>query len=105
MFYTFKLLFAFDVFIIAYFQNKTVAFATNCEKIRNILIFIFFLLFGCAAPNEQKASYEQVSMKEAIVMMEEETDYIILDVRTAEEFAEHPDKEKLIFLLNLNVWE
>ena len=53
-----------------------------------LLMSVFFLLFGCAAPNEQKASYEQVSMKEAIVMMEEETDYIILDVRTPEEFAE-----------------
>ena len=33
-------------------------------------------------------SYTQISMKEAVAMMEEETDYIILDVRTPEEFAE-----------------
>ena len=30
----------------------------------------------------------QISMKEAIAMMEEETDYIILDVRRPDEFAE-----------------
>ena len=53
-----------------------------------LLTSVFFLLFGCAAPNEQKASYEQISMKEAIVMMEEESDYVILDVRTVEEFAD-----------------
>ena len=34
------------------------------------------------------SSYTQISMKEAVAMMEEETDYIILDVRTPEEFAE-----------------
>mgnify|MGYP003431956767 FL=1 len=33
-------------------------------------------------------SYNQISMEEAIKIMEEETDYIILDVRTPEEFAE-----------------
>ena len=40
------------------------------------------------AQTEQEASYIQISMDEAVVMMEEETDYIILDVRTPEEFAE-----------------
>ena len=33
-------------------------------------------------------SYTQISMNEAVAMMEKENDYIILDVRTAEEFAE-----------------
>ena len=33
-------------------------------------------------------SYTQISMKEAVAMMEEESDYIILDVRTPEEFVE-----------------
>ena len=37
---------------------------------------------------EDKNSYMQISMKEAIAMMEEETDYIILDVRRPDEFAE-----------------
>jgi len=50
--------------------------------------FLFLLVAGCAAPAESEASYRQVSMDEAIAMMEEENDYIILDVRTPEEFAE-----------------
>ena len=33
-------------------------------------------------------SYMQISIEEAVSMMEKETDYIILDVRTAEEFTE-----------------
>ena len=36
----------------------------------------------------QENSYTQISMKEAICMMNTETDYIILDVRTPEEFAD-----------------
>ena len=46
------------------------------------------LLTGCATPAEQESSYRQISTDEAIAMMEEENDYIILDVRTPEEFAE-----------------
>lgn len=45
------------------------------------------LLTGCAVPAE-KGSYRQVSMDTAIAMMETETGYILLDVRTAEEFVE-----------------
>ena len=33
-------------------------------------------------------SYKQIGMEEAVSMMETEADYIILDVRTPEEFAE-----------------
>ena len=51
-------------------------------------LFLFLLVAGCAAPAESEASYRQVSMDEAIAMMEEKDDYIILDVRTPEEFAE-----------------
>ena len=45
------------------------------------------LLVGCSPPKET-ASYRQISMDEAITMMEEESGYIILDVRTPEEFAD-----------------
>ena len=45
------------------------------------------LLVGCSSPKET-ASYRQISMDEAITMMEEESGYIILDVRTTEEFAD-----------------
>ena len=45
------------------------------------------LLAGCAVPAEE-ITYRQISMDEAIAMMEEESGYIILDVRTRSEFAE-----------------
>ena len=59
-------------------------------------IMLSLLLFaGCGAPapqeapkQEEPATYRQISMDEAISMMETETGYIILDVRRADEFAE-----------------
>ena len=38
--------------------------------------------------NEQTNTYRQISMDEAVIMMEQESDYIILDARRADEFAE-----------------
>ena len=57
---------------------------------RKLIPFLLSLLLlaGCAAPVESEASYQQVSMDEAIAIMESESDYIILDVRTTEEFAD-----------------
>lgn len=46
------------------------------------------LLVGCAVPAEREVSYRQITMDEAVAMMEEEEGYIILDVRTAAEFDE-----------------
>ena len=46
------------------------------------------LLAGCANPAEQEPSYRQISTDDAIARMEEEREYIILDVRTPEEFTE-----------------
>ena len=48
------------------------------------LLLAVLALAGCGP----KYSYTQISMEEAIAMMEESTDYILLDVRTHEEFAE-----------------
>ena len=48
------------------------------------LLLAVLALAGCGP----KYSYTQISMEEAIAMMEENTDYILLDVRTHEEFAE-----------------
>ena len=56
-------------------------------KIALSLFLTVLLLAGCAAP-ESETGYRQVSAAEAIAMMEEETGYLILDVRTPEEFAE-----------------
>lgn len=55
-----------------------------------IPVFMLLLLFtGCGADNEeQENSYLQISMEEAVTRMEEEENYIILDVRTAEEYEE-----------------
>ena len=57
---------------------------------RSWIPFLLLLLFlaGCTASNEQENSYRQISMDEAVTMMEEESGYIILDVRTPEEFRE-----------------
>ncbi|MGI6072130.1 MAG: rhodanese-like domain-containing protein [Lachnospiraceae bacterium] len=56
------------------------------------IFLIVLLLTGCAAPaenrNYQQINYRQINMDEAITMMEEKSGYIILDVRTPEEFRE-----------------
>ena len=59
-------------------------------KIKRIMTILWSLLSltGCAAPASQNNTYRQISMSEAITMMEKEKDYIILDVRRPDEFAE-----------------
>ncbi len=77
------------------------------------------LLAGCGAPVEKESGYRQINMDEALAVMEAESGYIILDVRTPEEFGdghipgainvpnetigsgeipELPDKEQLILV-------
>ena len=52
-------------------------------------ILLSALMFtGCAGTsNNQTNTYRQISMDEAVTMMAQETGYIILDVRRADEFA------------------
>lgn len=45
------------------------------------------LISGCAAP-AQESGYRQVPAEEAIALMEKESGYIILDVRTVQEYSE-----------------
>ena len=52
------------------------------------ILMALLLLSGCAAQAQREQSYRQIDMDEAIAMMEAESDYIILDVRTPEEFSE-----------------
>ena len=54
-----------------------------------IPILLSALMFtGCAATNNsQTNTYRQIAMDEAVDMMAQETSYIILDVRRADEFA------------------
>ncbi|MGN0963260.1 MAG: rhodanese-like domain-containing protein [Clostridia bacterium] len=84
-----------------------------------ILILAALILGGCGASEENADTYLQITAEEAAERMAEETNYILLDVRTEEEFeAEHipgaicipnetigdsaipelPDKEQTIFI-------
>ena len=51
------------------------------------ILMMLLLLTGCGAQSSE-TSYRQISMEEAVTMMEEETGYIIVDVRTAQEYSE-----------------
>jgi len=55
------------------------------------VLLLMLLLTGCAAApqeQEQAQSYRQIGMDEAVALMQNEDDYIILDVRTREEFEQ-----------------
>ena len=87
------------------------------KRIIPVLLAVM-LLVGCGT-SEKTNSYRQVTMEEAVTMMAEEENYILLDVRTREEYAdkhipgavcvpnetigsedipELPDKEQLILV-------
>ncbi len=51
------------------------------------IILSILLFWGCTAISNNQVSYRQITMDEAIILMERETDYIILDVRRPDEFA------------------
>ena len=50
-------------------------------------LMALLLLAWCGAQSEE-STYRQINAEEAATMMEEESSYIILDVRTAEEYSE-----------------
>ena len=55
------------------------------------VLCLSMLFMGCTDTEQEEQvmiSYEQISQEEAKALMESETDYVILDVRTEEEFAE-----------------
>ena len=49
-------------------------------------LLMLLLLTACAAPAKEP-TYRQIGMDEAITMMQEETGFVLLDVRTQEEYA------------------
>ncbi|MBQ8380267.1 MAG: rhodanese-like domain-containing protein [Clostridia bacterium] len=60
------------------------------RKIRRLLPFILslMLLSSCGTSGGYANSYRQISMDEAAKMMKDEKNYIILDVRRPDEYAE-----------------
>ena len=52
-----------------------------------LILFVVMLLTGCAVSTDKDVTYTQITMSEAVEMMEIESDYIILDVRRPDEFA------------------
>ena len=64
------------------------------RKRMTMVLFVLclsMLFVGCIDAEQEEQvmiSYEQISQEEAKALMESETDYVILDVRTEEEFAE-----------------
>ena len=58
-----------------------------------LIILVMIMAAGCggneqSAPENQTRQYTQISQEEAAKMMDEETGYLILDVRRPDEFAE-----------------
>lgn len=51
------------------------------------IVLSALMLTGCAGAGNQTNSYRQISMDEAVAMMERESGYIILDVRRPDEYA------------------
>ena len=61
------------------------------KRIILLSVLLLALLCGCAPQNEgedEKMTYTQITMDKAVEMMESESNYIILDVRTFEEYNE-----------------
>ena len=60
------------------------------RKIKRLLPFVLslMLLSSCGAPGSSSLGYRQISMDEAVKMMKDEKNYIILDVRRPAEYAE-----------------
>ena len=60
------------------------------RKIKRLLPFVLslMLLSSCGAPGSSSLGYRQISMDKAVKMMKDEKNYIILDVRRPDEFAE-----------------
>ena len=51
-----------------------------------LLAALALVMTGCAAPQASADSFRQISMEEAAALMKTEEGYIILDVRTVQEY-------------------
>ena len=59
----------------------------NIKRLITIILSAL-LLSSCAATGKSSLGYRTITMDEAVKMMNSERDYIILDVRTPEEYAD-----------------
>ena len=59
------------------------------KRMLPMFLLLSLTLTGCAAsaPVSEANTYRQITMPEAVKLMEEEENYIILDVRTEQEYA------------------
>lgn len=53
-----------------------------------VMYFSLLMVLGGCSDKSEEVSYTQISMEEAAKMMEAEENYVILDVRTVEEYEE-----------------
>ena len=60
------------------------------RKAKKLLPFVLslMLLSSCGAPASSASGYRQITMDEAAKMMKDEKNYIILDVRRPDEYAD-----------------
>ena len=63
------------------------------KKLRELIIMLLislslFGLTACGGEQEKTSTYEQITAEQAKTIMDTEKDYIIIDARTEEEFAE-----------------
>ena len=60
------------------------------RKIKRLLLLIIslMLLSSCGTSGSSSSGYRQISMDEAVKMMKDEKNYIILDVRRPDEYAD-----------------
>ncbi len=64
-----------------------------------IMLLISLSLFGmtaCDSENGKSSTYEQISAEQAKTIMDTEKDYVIIDARTEEEFAEGHIKNAIL---------
>ena len=63
------------------------------KKLRGLIIMLLislslFGLTACNGENNKTSTYEQITAEQAKTIMDTEKDYVIIDARTEEEFAE-----------------
>ena len=56
-----------------------------------LILLLFLIIFGmtaCGSDSDKSFTYQQITAEQAKTIMDTEEDYVIIDARTEEEFAE-----------------